>query len=71
MRRQTVKRGVDVAMSKIPDLIISDIMMPVKDGFTCCRELREQPRTAHIPILMLTAKAEDADVLQASKNRCG
>lgn len=54
-------------MSKIPDLIISDIMMPVKDGFTCCRELREQPRTAHIPILMLTAKAEDADVLQASK----
>lgn len=58
---------VDVAMSKIPDLIISDIMMPVKDGFTCCRELREQPRTAHIPILMLTAKAEDADVLQASK----
>ena len=54
-------------MSKIPDLVISDIMMPVKDGFTCCRELREQPRTAHIPILMLTAKAEDADVLQASK----
>ena len=61
------EEGVDVAMSKIPDLIISDIMMPVKDGFTCCRELREQPRTAHIPILMLTAKAEDADVLQASK----
>lgn len=56
-----------MAISKIPDLIISDIMMPVKDGFTCCRELREQPRTAHIPILMLTAKAEDADVLQASK----
>lgn len=61
------EEGVDVAMSKIPDLVISDIMMPVKDGFTCCRELREQPRTAHIPILMLTAKAEDADVLQASK----
>ena len=61
------EEGGDVAMSKIPDLIISDIMMPVKDGFTCCRELREQPRTAHIPILMLTAKAEDADVLQASK----
>lgn len=61
------EEGVDVAISKIPDLIISDIMMPVKDGFTCCRELREQPRTAHIPILMLTAKAEDADVLQASK----
>ena len=61
------EEGGDVAIRKIPDLIISDIMMPVKDGFTCCRELREQPRTAHIPILMLTAKAEDADVLQASK----
>ena len=59
--------GIRKAMKYVPDLIISDIMMPVKDGFTCCRELREQPRTAHIPILMLTAKAEDADVLQASK----
>lgn len=59
--------GVRIATDKLPDLIISDIMMPVKDGFTCCKELREQPRTAHIPILMLTAKAEDADVLQASK----
>lgn len=59
--------GVRIATDKLPDLIISDIMMPVKDGFTCCKELREQPRTAHIPILMLTAKAEDADVLQASR----
>ena len=61
------EEGIHVAIDKIPDLIISDIMMPVKDGFTCCRELREQPCTAHIPILILTAKAEDADVLQASK----
>lgn len=59
--------GVRIATDKLPDLIISDIMMPVKDGFICCKELREQPRTAHIPILMLTAKAEDADVLQASR----
>lgn len=61
------EEGVKIATDKIPDLIISDIMMPVKDGFTCCRELREQPQTAHIPILMLTAKAEDADILRASK----
>lgn len=61
------EEGVRIATDKLPDLIISDIMMPVKDGFTCCRELREQPRTAHIPILMLTAKAEDADVLHASR----
>lgn len=62
------EEGVRMATEKMPDLIISDVMMPVKDGFTCCREIREHPSTAHIPILMLTAKAEDADVLQASRN---
>ncbi len=60
------EEGVRVAKEKLPDLIISDVMMPVKDGFTCCREIRLQPETAHIPILMLTAKAEDADVVQGS-----
>ncbi len=61
------EEGLQTALEKSPDLIITDIMMPVKDGFTCCRELREQPQTAHIPILMLTAKAEDADMLHASR----
>lgn len=39
--------------------------MPVKDGLDCCRELKESPQTASIPILMLTAKSEDSDVIQA------
>lgn len=60
------EEGVRIATNEIPDLIISDVMMPVKDGFACCREIRERQETAHIPILMLTAKAEDADVLQGS-----
>lgn len=60
------QQGVDMALEKVPDLIISDVMMPVKDGFACCREIREHVHTAHIPILMLTAKAEDVDRLQAS-----
>ena len=55
-----------MAKEKLPDLIISDVMMPVKDGFTCCQEIRSQQETAHIPILMLTAKAEDADILEGS-----
>lgn len=63
------EEGVRVAIEKLPDLIISDVMMPVKDGFACCREIRSNQETSHIPILMLTAKAEDADVLQGS--RCG
>lgn len=62
------EEGVQRAVRELPDLIISDVAMPVKDGFTCCREIRANRETAHIPILMLTAKAEDADVLQASRS---
>ena len=58
------EEGVRVAKEQLPDLIISDVMMPVKDGFTCCREIRRQQETAPIPILMLTAKAEDIDIMQ-------
>lgn len=58
------EEGVRIAKEQLPDLIISDVMMPVKDGFTCCREIRMQQETAHIPILILTARAEDADILQ-------
>lgn len=62
------EEGVQQAVREVPDLIISDVMMPVKDGFDCCREIRANRETAHIPILMLTAKAEDADVLQGSRS---
>lgn len=60
------EEGLQMATERMPDIILSDVMMPVKDGFTCCREIREQPCTAHIPILMLTAKAEEEDILHAS-----
>ena len=60
--------GVAVAMEKQPTLIISDIMMPIKDGFTCCKEIKESPRTAHIPVLMLTAKGEEGDMLEAIRS---
>ena len=60
------EEGVKLAINHIPDVIISDIMMPIKDGFACCREIRKEPSTSHIPILMLTAKAEDSDKLLAS-----
>lgn len=62
------EEGVRMAKEQLPDLILSDVMMPLKDGFTCCREIRAQQETAHIPILMLTARAEDADILNGSNS---
>lgn len=47
-----------------PDLILLDIMMPGLDGFEVCRQLKAAPRTAAIPIIFLTARAEPADIVQ-------
>lgn len=58
------EEGIRIAQECAPHLIISDIMMPVMDGFECCRQLRKNLKTAHIPIIMLTAKAEDGDRIQ-------
>lgn len=58
------QEGVDMATKEMPDLIISDVMMPVKDGFECCREVKENPETCSIPFIMLTAKVEDDDIIR-------
>ena len=53
--------AVQVAKEKIPDLIVLDLMLPGMDGFSVYRELRADPRTNSIPVLMLTAKGEVND----------
>lgn len=61
------KAGLEAASRMLPDLIITDVMMPVMDGFEMCRELKSKPRTSTIPIIMLTAK-DDKDTELESIN---
>ncbi|MDE5663350.1 MAG: substrate-binding domain-containing protein [Muribaculaceae bacterium] len=51
--------GIRRAVKHVPDLIICDVMMPVMDGLQCCRTLKEEVTTSHIPVLMLTACTMD------------
>lgn len=58
------RRGVDLAIAHLPDLIICDVMMPELDGYGVLRELQNQPQTATIPFIFLTAKSTKFDQRQ-------
>jgi len=54
-----------VASKEQPDLVLLDVMMPELDGFQVCSRLKQHEATEHIPVVMLTAKAEAKDVTRA------
>ena len=58
------RAGLAAAMRLVPDIIICDVMMPVMDGLECCRLIKEEVTTSHIPVLMLTACALDHQRVQ-------
>ncbi|MCB0589459.1 MAG: DNA-binding response regulator, partial [Phaeodactylibacter sp.] len=63
------KEGLEMAITHTPDLVISDVMMPEMDGYELCRLLKDEERTSHIPIILLTAKADHSSKLDGLK--CG
>lgn len=58
------EEGFKKACEEVPDLIITDIMMPVMDGFKCCQLVKENLTTCHIPVILLTALTEEANVMK-------
>ncbi len=59
----TGEEAISKAKSEVPDLVILDLMLPGVDGLEVCRILKHDARTSQIPIIMLTAKSEEADVV--------
>ena len=60
----TGREALDRVGESRPDLIVMDVMMPEMDGFEALKKLKENPETRDIPVIMLTAKAQDADVFR-------
>jgi DNA-binding response OmpR family regulator len=57
------EQGLEMARRWLPDLVLSDVMMPVMDGYALCRALKTDPETDFLPIILLTARAEAEDRL--------
>ena len=62
------EEGCQIALKEMPDIIISDVMMPKKDGLQLCKELKDHVITSHIPIIILTARTATVYEIEGLKN---
>lgn len=58
------QNGLRLAKESVPDLIVSDVMMPVMDGLTFCSKIKEDEVTSHIPVILLTARSEESQRIE-------
>jgi len=58
------KEGLEKIRSEKPGLVVLDVMMPYMDGFEVLKTIRREPETENLPVIMLTAKAQDKDVFE-------
>jgi two-component system alkaline phosphatase synthesis response regulator PhoP len=59
LQAQNGREGIDILRSSAPDIVITDLIMPEKNGFEVCRAVRANPGTAKVPILILTAMGDE------------
>ncbi|MEG0725984.1 MAG: response regulator, partial [Mucinivorans sp.] len=66
LRADTGEDGMRLALGELPDLILHDVMLPGISGIECCRLLNEQAETSHIPVILLSAIADEATVVEGT-----
>ena len=59
--------GFNAAVAQKPDLILLDVVMPVKTGFEVCQQLKDNSETANIPVIFLTAKGRESDMMEGAR----